>query len=123
MLLGLPQRVGAGESRGQQRIHQHQIHYRRHQRKDDLKNPNVGHRDEPEGTIARTKQRVGVFPGRGTRLEVEVDNRFQGVAEPEDQVGRGRHRGQIDVEQLHRHGRRLIERGQEALGAVPAHVF
>ena len=47
----------------------------------------------------------------------------RGVAEAQDQVRRGRHRGQIDVEQLHGPRGWLIECGQEALRAVPAHVF
>src|SRR2546425_344794 len=38
-------------------------------------------------------------------------------------AGRGRHRGQIDVEQPYRHGRHSVEGGQEAPRALPPHVF
>ena len=50
---------------------------------------------EQQGMV---NHQVGVLPGRSTGLEVEVDDLFQGFAEPEEEVGRGRHRGKIDVQ-------------------------
>src|SRR5260370_40910892 len=52
-----------------------------------------------------------------------MDDLLQRVAEPQEQIGRGRHSREIDVEQFHRQSRRSIEGGQKALGPVPAHVF
>src|SRR2546422_3167631 len=43
------------QARGKECVDQHQIHHRRYQGEDDLKDPDVGHCDEPERAIMRTE--------------------------------------------------------------------
>ena len=80
------------------------------------------------GEVVRVQQRVvshdvGVFPGDGTRLEVEVNDFFQRLAQTEDQVSSLRYRGKIDVEQSHWQGGRPVKCRQEPVRAKTAHVL
>ena len=64
-------------------------------------------------------QHVGVLPGGGAGLEVDVDDFLRRAADADDQVGRGGDGGQIDVEQHDRPGRRAVE-GRKVVGGVVA---
>ena len=78
--------------------------------------------------IVRVQQRVvdqdvGVLPRRSAGLEIEMDDLFQRIPQADDEIGRRRDGGQIDVEQGDDAGRRPVKRGEEVGRAVTTEVL
>ena len=68
-------------------------------------------------------QNIGVLPGGGTGLKIEVDDLRQRLADADHEVGRSGDGGQIDVEQDERPNRRTVEGDEEISRGIAAEIL